>query len=245
MKHALNDPEIRARYLEALRQTGVHSQASVAVGLEPAWTCRYRKRVPEFAAECGRVMAEAGAFAPRPFVRWTPRLQQRFLEAYAASGNASAAALGCGMTLDKVFQRRRHDAGFNADWADARNLAAQRLMDKVFEGAMHGFVRTETVDGRTKRIVYQRPDLMHKLADKLVSATGRHRMLEITPELVERAHAQEARRIEFAVEQRLAEMAEAANAAAAAEPAGDQPLQALPALPTFGASQGTRDPDIE
>ncbi len=195
MKPSLRHEATRTAYLAALRETGLHARASAAVDLDPAATCMYRKHHPDFGAACAAVLEETGGRRPRAFFRWTARRRQDFLERFAETGNATRSALDIGTTVHSVMQLRRTNASFAGDWATAKQEAAQRLADKVMDGAMNGFVRTETLGDRVRRIVYQRPELMHRLATQLGAGNNRWKTITLTPEVVEDARERVERRI--------------------------------------------------
>jgi len=211
MKPSLRHEATRTAYLAALRETGIHSRAAVAVDIDPAVTCMYRRTHPDFGAACAAVLEEVGGQQGRAFFRWTARRRQGFLERFAETGNATRSALDIGTTIASVMQLRRTDAEFAGAWATAKQEAAQRLQDKVFDGVMNGFVRTETTGDRVRRTVYQRPDLMHRLATQLNAGDNRYKTIVLTPEIVEDARE----RVERRIREESAEKAEAIAAARA------------------------------
>ncbi|MCC6927090.1 hypothetical protein [Novosphingobium sp.] len=74
---------------------------------------------------------------------WTAQRQRDFLEALAACGSVSKAALNVGMSRESAYAlRRRADArGFAQAWDAARAMAVEHLTEVAWDRALEGEVR--------------------------------------------------------------------------------------------------------
>ena len=211
MPASLRDDAVRATYLEAYRATGYHSRAAEAAGVEIRYAYRFRASDAEFRAACEGLDRERMKSPATPPTRWSMALQQAFLVAFAANGSVRAAAISAGITIGQVYKRRAHDADFAANWAAARNQALDRIEDALFESALSGFIRTETVGGVVKTVVAQRPDAMFRLlASRRAADRPGVRTIEVTPALLAAARAKLEYQFRIAAESGSADRAIAA-----------------------------------
>lgn len=131
----------RELYLEDLRRTGNHAAAARAAGITDGGARRYRKRKPEFQAECVEAEQEAqrrlaGAESPLDGTeeaafesirrgadgrlkiqalgkrRWSKRKEELFFEVLRECGNVAASARAAGVSAVAVWKRRREWPGF-------------------------------------------------------------------------------------------------------------------------------------
>ncbi len=133
--------ERREAYLEGLRRTGNHSAAAREAGISWSAAHRYRRRNPEYEAECVAAAQEAQrrmAGAQSPFDgtkqvafecirrgadgrlkiqaqgcrRWSKKAEDIFFDVLRECGNISAAARAAGVTRRTVWLRRRQWPAF-------------------------------------------------------------------------------------------------------------------------------------
>ena len=131
----------RDRYLEDLRRTGNHASAARAAGITDGGARRYRRRKPEFQAECVEAEQEAqrrlaGAETPLDGTneaafesirrgadgrlkiqalgnrRWSKRKEELFFDVLRECGNVAASARAAGVSKAAVWKRRREWPGF-------------------------------------------------------------------------------------------------------------------------------------
>ena len=67
--------------------------------------------------------------------RWTDEAEEIFLDALAASNNATWAAEQCGFSKEAIYRRARRDSGFHERMADARALGRGRVDELLVRGA--------------------------------------------------------------------------------------------------------------
>lgn len=156
--------ERRATYLEALRRTGNHTAAARAAAISWGGAYRYRKRRPEFDAECAEAEREAQrrlAGAEGPFDgcseaefesirrgadgrlkiqalgrrRWSRRKEELFFEVLRECGNIAASARAAGVSREAVWKRRREWPAFRRRFEETLDEAEVSLEFRV---ACHG-----------------------------------------------------------------------------------------------------------
>jgi hypothetical protein len=67
--------------------------------------------------------------------RWTEEAEEIFLDALAATNNATWAAAQCGFARETVYARARRDPDFAERMATARTFGAGRVTDLLFQTA--------------------------------------------------------------------------------------------------------------
>ena len=201
IRGALGNPEVRAAYLVAYRAVGYHSQASRSVGVTDSAARGYRATHPDFKAACAAIDRER--LAPLPRVqrrRPSAAMCAEFFTTLADRGSVEAAADRAGLSVPQVYKLRAHRADFATEWAVARNRALDRVEDRLFDGVLNGFTRTETVGEVVRTIVTQRPEIMFRLLEtRRNAARPGVRTIDLTPELLASARAKIERQLRFAV----------------------------------------------
>lgn len=89
--------------------------------------------------------------------QWTPRIEDRFLAALAATGNAAAAYAEVGMSKGSAYGHRNRWPGFARRWDEAVDLAGIRLEFALIEFAANPFSAPELPEPADLSIVRARP----------------------------------------------------------------------------------------
>lgn len=83
----------------------------------------------------------ARAVAERQITAWTAEVEDRFLEALAASSNVRESARAAGVSDTTVYRHRRSSAEFRAKWAVALREGFVKLETLMLERALSGVDR--------------------------------------------------------------------------------------------------------
>lgn len=197
MRASLRNPDVRALFLAALKDHGVLQRAAAAAGVSSNQALRFRRGDSGFAAACAEAIAGHAPARTRTVVL-TARRRARFLAALAETGNVTRACAAAGVSRTAMIVRRRTDDALAAAWADARNMAIDRVEDALFDAALGGFSRTDA-DGRVVR-TQQAAAMFRLLARRERGGTGGVRVVELTPAVVEAARAKFDRQLRIAAE---------------------------------------------
>lgn len=195
MRVSLRDPDVRALFLAALRDHGVICRAGAAAGVSAFQVRRMRRADAGFDAGCTAAM---GGRVPAPRTFLTPPRRAAFLATLADTGNVGRACAAAGMSRSGMSQLRRTDDTLAVAWADARNMALDRVEDLLFDAALGGFTRTDA-DGRIVRT--QQAAAMFKLLGRRErGGSGGVRIVELTPAVIEAARAKFDRQLRIAAD---------------------------------------------
>lgn len=197
MQLSLRTESVRTEFLAALAASGFVNRAAARAGISVSAVGQYRRRHPEFDAAVAA--AVTGPAAKPDYQRWTPAVEDSFFEALAEVGNATAAARLAGVTYSSASARRTRRNDFAARWAQAKNMAAERVEDLLFDGALNGFTRTVVRNGISRTTRTQNAAAMFKLLERQRSY-DRPRLLELTPEVIASGRAKFDRMVRIAVE---------------------------------------------
>ena len=197
------DDDRRDRFLAMLRDGATVVRAAAAVGITVRAVYWCRERDPAFA----QAWAAARRPGDRPWqLRFRSHQRRAFLDTLAETGEVGRAAAAAGVCRRTVYWHRQRDTDLGADWAMARNMALDRLEDRLFDGAFNGFRSEETVGTVTKVRVIQRPDMMFRLlGTRSAAARSGIRTIELTPELVAAARAKLERQLALVAREAAAE----------------------------------------
>lgn len=195
---ALADPVRAAAYFAALTETHSLAAAAHAAGIGNASAYQYRRRHPEFDEKVNAVLGRPLDYDGSRQTFSNAR-QRIFLDHLAQSGCASDAAAAAGVSKAAPYWLRRRDMAFAAAWAAARDEATDRAFGRLLKQAIHGFERTETLNGVEKHVVSHEAATVIKLLDrhdaKRSREPGASRFVEITPERVAAARTTLLRRL--------------------------------------------------
>lgn len=199
MRPSMLSPQVRADFLDALADCGTISAAAARVGVPLTMVAARRKADAEFAAAVTARHHRPGQKRP-PMTRAEGRqARARFLAVLGETGQVQRALVASGLPFPTAYAARQRDAVFAAEWASARNRALDRVEDRLFDGALNGFRRSETFQGKTRVTVSQSPATMFKLLGRRSREGGRYKTIELTPELVADAHDRVRRYIRLGV----------------------------------------------
>lgn len=101
---------------------------------------------------------------------WTPERQVRFIAALADGATVAEAAREVGMSENSAYRLRRSPGGenFARAWLAARAHSVPRVLDGMFEQAIHG--SEEPVFDRNGCVIFQRRRYNHRAAQFLLRA---------------------------------------------------------------------------
>jgi len=167
------------RIKPACDQLGVHStQFYNARKVDPDFNARW------LAAQNVRVDYR------KPQEAWTNRDGEDFLEAMVETGSVAAAARKLGVGESTAYAVRNRDRDFNAAWAAAKLQMAEKIDDRLIEGALHGYEEVTTIDGReVKRVRRANPRMMLRMVERIEAdkRSGGNKFIELTPERIAKA----------------------------------------------------------
>jgi hypothetical protein len=96
--------------------------------------------------------------------------QERFLKALADTGSVSAAAAMAGTSRSRVYELRKADPAFAADWDEAEEIAADRLQDEARRRAVEGVPEPLVSAGKIVRDDEGQPIAIRRFSDALLLA---------------------------------------------------------------------------
>jgi hypothetical protein len=79
-------------------------------------------------------------------VCWSDEMRRDFLDHLASTGNISASARVIGVGLGSVYNLRRRDPGFAAEWGEALKLGYQMLETRLMGHVLAGKNRVDPVN---------------------------------------------------------------------------------------------------
>lgn len=103
-------------------------------------------------------------------LRVSKERQQRFLQALAEADDVAAATTAAGIERAKVYQLRRTDPAFAAQWDRAKEAAADRLEQEARRRALEGRQEPLLSDGKIVRDDDGRPVAVRRYSDDLLLA---------------------------------------------------------------------------
>ncbi len=206
--NSLRDAAVRAAFLDHFRATSLITAAARRAGVSVAQVSVRRRDDADFRAAVLAVRGDLSRPLPqRRFVRLTADRRAAFLAALGQHGSVERAADAAGVGVSAVTLLRRRDAVFSGNWAAAKNEALDRVEDRLFDAVLHGFTRTETVNGVTRTTRTQNAAAMFRLLARRAKADSRYKTLLLTPEIVEDARERVERRIREEAAERAAQLA--------------------------------------
>ena len=108
----------------------------------------------------------------------TGRRSRRFLEALAETGNVTAAAAAAGISRGGAYDHRQIDDAFARAWAEAEEIAADRLETEAWRRAVDGVSEPVISMGKLVRDEKDQPVTIQRYSDNLLLALLRARRPE-------------------------------------------------------------------
>jgi hypothetical protein len=103
--------------------------------------------------------------------------QERFLKALADTGNVTAAVAVAGTSRTRVYEFRKTDTAFAADWDEAEEIATDRLEDEARRRAIEGVAEPLVSAGKLVRGDDGQPVTVRRYSDNLLLALLKARRL--------------------------------------------------------------------
>ena len=103
-------------------------------------------------------------------LKLTRERQERFLKALAETGIVSAAVEMAGTSRTRVYELRKHDAGFAAAWEEADERAADALEAEAWRRAVDGVQEPLVRGGKVVRDDDGQPIAIRRYSDALMIA---------------------------------------------------------------------------
>ena len=103
-------------------------------------------------------------------VKLTRARQERFLEALADTGSVINAVAVAGTSRTRVYELRKLDPEFAAAWAQAEDIAADRLEDEARRRALEGVPELLVSAGKLVRDDDGKPITVRRYSDNLLLA---------------------------------------------------------------------------
>ena len=103
-------------------------------------------------------------------MKLTKGRQERFLKALADTGSVSAAVAVAGTSRSRVYELRKADPAFAADWDEAEEIAADRLEDEARRRAVEGVPEPLVSAGKIVRDDDGHPIAIRRYSDALLLA---------------------------------------------------------------------------
>ena len=99
-----------------------------------------------------------------------PGTTRTFLKALADTGSVTTAVAAAGTSRTRVYELRKVDPAFAAAWAEAEDLAADRLADEARRRAMEGVPIPLVSAGKLVRDDNGQPIMVRRYSDNLLMA---------------------------------------------------------------------------
>ena len=96
--------------------------------------------------------------------------RERFLKALADTGSVTTAVAAAGTSRTRVYELRKVDPAFAAAWAEAEDIAADRLADEARRRAMEGVPIPLVSAGKLVRDDNGQPIMVRRYSDNLLMA---------------------------------------------------------------------------
>ena len=103
-------------------------------------------------------------------VRLTRARQERFLKALADTGSVTAAVAVTGTSRSRVYELRKVDPAFAAEWDEAEEIAADRLENEARRRGVEGVPEPLVSGGRIVRDDDGQPIAIRRYSDALLLA---------------------------------------------------------------------------
>ena len=103
-------------------------------------------------------------------LKLTQARRERFLKALADTGSVTTAVAAAGTSRTRVYELRKVDPAFTAAWAEAEDLAADRLADEARRRAMEGVPIPLVSAGKLVRDDNGQPIMVRRYSDNLLMA---------------------------------------------------------------------------
>ena len=110
-------------------------------------------------------------------LKLTPEKRELFLQALADSGSVTAAAAVAGTSRTRVYELRKTDTIFAADWDEAEEIAIDRLQDEAHRRAIEGVAEPLVSAGKLVRGDDGQPIMVQRYSDNLLLSLLRARRL--------------------------------------------------------------------
>lgn len=121
--------------------------------------------------------------------RWTDAAEEIFLDALAASNNATWSARQCGFSREAIYARARSDPGFHERMAAARAMAKGRI-DEGLNRAAEDFLagRTPSPDSPLVVTSVEQAIEIQKLNNPALTGEGRRPAWPARPRTLDEVH---------------------------------------------------------
>lgn len=103
-------------------------------------------------------------------LKLTQARRERFLKALADTGSVTTAVAAAGTSRTRVYELRKVDPAFAAAWAEAEDIAADRLADEARRRAMEGVPIPLVSAGKLVRDDNGQPIMVRRYSDNLLMA---------------------------------------------------------------------------
>lgn len=103
-------------------------------------------------------------------LKLTQARRERFLKALADTGSVTTAVAAAGTSRTRVYELRKVDPAFAAAWAEAEDIAADRLADEARRRAMEGVPIPVVSAGKLVRDDNGQPIMVRRYSDNLLMA---------------------------------------------------------------------------
>src|SRR4029077_10140079 len=103
-------------------------------------------------------------------LRLTRARQEEFLRALADTGSITAAVVAAGTSRTRVYELRKVDSVFAADWDEAEEIATDRLEEEARRRAVEGVAEPLVSAGRLVRDDDGQPIAIRRFSDNLLLA---------------------------------------------------------------------------
>jgi hypothetical protein len=103
-------------------------------------------------------------------LKLTQARQKRFLEALSETGSVTTAVAVAGTSRTRVYELRKADPGFASAWAEAEEIAAERLEDEARRRAVEGIPEPLVSAGKLVRDDDGQPITVRRYSDNVLIA---------------------------------------------------------------------------
>ena len=129
--HRASDPVFRARMEEAIAAARIRLEEAAAVRPVAGWRAQAGEELTVRGSR-GRRMQVARA----RLRQWTPRIEDRFLGALAATCNVKLACAAVGLSAASAFGHRKRWPAFAQRWTTAVQAGYDRIRGALLEGGL-------------------------------------------------------------------------------------------------------------